>query len=66
MQAVEFTSQAHDGVVDLPVEHQNWNGKKVHVILVETAKGIGKKPLFNATSIATRHYHFDRDAANER
>ena len=35
MQAIEFVSKAHDGVVDLPREFQNWNGKPVRVILRE-------------------------------
>ena len=35
MQAVEFISKAHDGVVDLPSEFQDWNGKPVRVILLE-------------------------------
>ncbi len=26
MQAIEFVSKAHDGVVDLPREHLSWNG----------------------------------------
>ncbi len=35
MQAIEFVSKAHDGVVDLPREFQDWNGKPVRVILLE-------------------------------
>ena len=35
MQAIEFVSKAHDGVVDLPSELQGWNGKQVRVILLE-------------------------------
>jgi len=35
MQAVEFVTKAHDGVVDLPREFQDWNGKPVRVILLE-------------------------------
>lgn len=30
MQAIEFVSKAHDGVVDLPREYQGWNGKQVY------------------------------------
>lgn len=66
MQAIEFISQAHDGVVDLPNKYQSWNGKKVHVILLETENGLRKKPAFSAIAISTRNYHFNRDAANER
>ena len=39
MQAVEFISKAHDGVVDLPSEFQDWNGKPVRVILLEESSG---------------------------
>ena len=35
MQAVEFVTRAHDGVVNLPREFQDWNGKPVRVILLE-------------------------------
>ena len=67
MQAVEFVSKAHDGVVDLPREHQNWNGKQVRVILLEaTSETVERKHTFKAASISTRGYRFDRDAANER
>ena len=67
MQAIEFVSKAHDGVVDLPREHQAWNGKDVRVILLEAASEANKrKTLFKAATIFTRGYRFNRDAANER
>ena len=67
MRAIEFVSKAHDGVVDLPREHQGWNGKQVRVILQETVGEIAKhKTLFKATTISTHGYRFSRDAANER
>ena len=43
MQAIEFVSKAHDGVVDLPGERQGWNGKKVRVILLEAENGVAKR-----------------------
>ena len=67
MQAVEFVSKAHDGVVDLPREHQNWNGKQVRVIMLEATNEATKcKPTFKAATLSTRGYRFDRDAANGR
>ncbi len=67
MQAIEFVSKAHDGVVDLPREHQDWNGKQVRVILQEAASGIAeRKTIFKAATLSTRGYRFNRDAANER
>ncbi len=67
MQAIEFVSKAHDGVVDLPREYQGWNGKQVRVILLEaTGETTGRKATFKAATISTRGYCFNRDAANER
>ena len=65
MRAIEFVSRAHDGVVDLPSEHQAWNGKQVRVILLEAVSEAAKrKSLFKAASIATLGYRFDRSDAN--
>lgn len=67
MQAIEFISKAHDGVVDLPREHQAWNGKQVRVILLEAAsETTERKTQFKAATLSTRGYRFNRDAANER
>jgi len=67
MQAIEFVSKAHDGVVDLPREYQAWNGKDVRVILLEAVSVAAKrKSLFKAATISTRGYRFNRDVANER
>lgn len=67
MQAIEFVSKAHDGVVDLPSEYQGWNGKNVRVILLEAGNEAVKRNIqFKAVTISTRGYRFDRDAANER
>ncbi|OGS93939.1 MAG: hypothetical protein A3H31_10705 [Gallionellales bacterium RIFCSPLOWO2_02_FULL_57_47] len=67
MQAIEFVSKAHDGVVDLPREYQGWDGKEVRVILLEaTSEASKRKTLFKAATISTRGYRFNRDAANER
>ena len=67
MQAIEFVSKAHDGVVDLPSEYEGWNGKKVRVILLEAVnETVKRKVQFKAATISTRGYRFDRDAANER
>ncbi len=67
MQAIEFVSKAHDGVVDLPREHQGWNGKSVRVILLEaTSEANKRKASFEAATLSTRGFRFNRDAANER
>ena len=65
MQAIEFVSKAHDGVVDLPREYQGSNGKEVRVILLEAAsEAAERKTLFKAATISTRGCRFSRDAAN--
>jgi len=67
MEAIEFVSKAHDGVVDLPREYQGWNGKQVRVILLEAAGEAAKRTtLFKAATIPTRGYRFNRDVSNER
>ena len=56
MQAIEFVSKAHDGVVDLPNEHQAWNGKRVRVILLDDetsekeAKQVAGKSVWERTA----------------
>jgi hypothetical protein len=44
MNAIEFQTVAHDGVVDIPLEHRRQlDGKTVHVILVNVqAEGTGE------------------------
>jgi len=69
MQVVEFVSKVHDGVVNLPREYQGWNGKNVRVILQEAVTEETKRKVkfkFNAATISTRGFRFNRDAANER
>ena len=57
MQAIEFVSKAHDGVVDLPREHQDGNGKDVRVILLEAERcDANRRPLlFMAATISTHN-----------
>lgn len=67
MQAIEFTSKAHDGVVDLPKNAQNWNGKQVRVIMLEAENQADRRKFdFEAIRISTRAFRFDREEANAR
>lgn len=66
MQTLEFVTEAHNGIVTLPQEYQHWNGKKVRVVLLEDNQTPAPGINFKAASIATRNYHFDREAANAR
>ena len=34
MNAVEFQTTVHNGVITLPGNQQSWNGKKIKVILI--------------------------------
>lgn len=35
MNAIEFETEIHDGMVELPSEYRNWKNKRVRVILLE-------------------------------
>jgi hypothetical protein len=37
MNAVEFQTTVHNGIITLPVDQQSWNGKKIKVILLDEA-----------------------------
>lgn len=67
MRAVEFTSQPHDNVVDLPPELRDWNGRRVRVILLMDESGKPpSEPSFRAAALKTRGFRFDREEANAR
>lgn len=68
MKANEFTGKAHDGVVELPPEFRNWNGRQVRVTLVAEIESVPKAGAsdFKAISISTRAFKFDREEANAR
>jgi hypothetical protein len=68
MKASEFTGKAHDGVVELPPEYRDWNGRRVRVTLLAEEQSAPKAgvPVFKAVAISTRTFKFDRDEANAR
>lgn len=53
MNVVEFQATAHDGVIDLPIEQQRWNGKKIRVILLEDIANKQEKesPVFSKKDV---------------
>ena len=67
MHAIEFETQAHNGIVQIPEQYLAWKNKVVKVILLDSET---KKTLnsiqFNAVKLKTKGYHFNRDEANER
>lgn len=68
MNAIEFETQTHNGIVEIPPEYQAWQNKTVRVILLEPEEkqSLAKTPRFNAVSLKTQNYRFDREQANER
>ena len=68
MNAIEFNTQIHDGIVEIPSQYTSWQNKKVRVILLESEEPLATPPplKFNAVSLETKNYHFDREQANER
>ncbi len=69
MIAIEFETKTHNGIVEIPKQYQAWQNKTVRVILLDTIEekiSPQTKISFNAISLNTKGYHFDREQANER
>ena len=54
MNAVEFQTTVHNGVITLPGNQQSWNGKKIKVILLDEASS-------NVTEIAAKESTSEAD-----
>ena len=57
MNAVEFQTTVHNGVITLPGNQQAWNGKKIKVILLDEASS-------DATEIAAKESTSEADFFN--
>lgn len=67
MLAIEFETQARNGIVQIPEHYLDWKNKTVKVILLDSETKKTVKPIrFNAIKLKTKGYHFNRDEANER
>ncbi|EIJ41889.1 hypothetical protein BegalDRAFT_0985 [Beggiatoa alba B18LD] len=68
MNALEFETEIHDGIVKIPTQYTSWQEKSVRVILleVENRPTSSKSLKFEACSIKTKSYRFNREQANER
>lgn len=73
MQAIEFRQQVREGLVKVPSQFQNWNNIQVRVILLAEkieptfhAKPEKDRYAFDAVSLKTKNFRFNRDEANER
>jgi hypothetical protein len=61
MNAVEFQTTVHNGVITLPSNQQSWNGKKIKVILLDetspdvtgilTSESTSEADFFNCAGI---------------
>jgi hypothetical protein len=68
MNAIEFETQTHNGIIEIPPEYQTWQNKTVRVILLESEEkqSLAKIPRFTAVTLKTQNFRFDREQANER
>jgi hypothetical protein len=67
MLAIEFETQVHNGIVQIPEHYLGWKNKTVKVILLDSETKRTVKPIqFNAIKLKTKGYDFNRDEANER
>ncbi|MCX7068639.1 MAG: hypothetical protein NTW85_13245 [Methylococcales bacterium] len=67
MLAIEFETQAHNGIVQIPEHYPAWKNKTVKVILLDSETKKTLNPIqFNAIKLKTKYYRFNRDEANER
>lgn len=70
MQAIEFKTTIHNGIVTIPLQYSPaWEGKAIRIIVLEDiAQAIEqpKKIQFNAISLNTQGFKFNREEANAR
>ncbi|MDJ0580918.1 hypothetical protein [Crocosphaera sp.] len=73
MEAIEFETVIHDGIVNLPVEYSSqWEGKKIRVIVLDESDSLSEsgdeseKKMLKAISLNTKGFKFNREDANTR
>ena len=71
MEAIEFTSAAKDGVIEIPKKYQAQLQDKFRVIILQEApvaekKTLRKKRTFSPIQMKTKGLKFNRDEANAR
>ena len=69
MHAIEFKSKIDNGVINIPEEYVEETKKMVYakvIILSEIREEKKKQTTFNAISINTKGFKFDREEANAR
>ncbi len=67
MEAIEFITKIHNGIIKIPKEYRESLRDRIRVIIMPDNKktGISEKK-FNALKLKTKDFKFDRDMANER
>ena len=63
MKAIEFQSTTHDGVIDLPEQYRDWNGKQVRVILLDDSPAPGETALLSEDALAEDWNREEEDEA---
>ena len=71
MQKFEFKVKPHNGMIKLPPQFQQWDDKPVRIILlieeIDSAHQMEKdRYAFDAISLNTKGFRFNREQANER
>ena len=75
MQAIEFTTASHNGIITIPQDYKDWLSKSVRVILlsrveVETSRQVtdqaALRRFFDQFTADLTDYRFDREDANAR
>jgi len=69
MQTFEFKVKPQNGVIKLPPQFQQWDDKQVRIILLIEEMDIQTEKdcyAFDAISLKTKGFHFNREEANER
>jgi len=66
MQAFEFNTVVHDGIIRIPEQFSNENLSKVRVIMLAEPDKKAYKNKFTAMRLKTKGFTFNREEANER
>ncbi len=71
MKAIEFTTKAKNGVIEIPKEYQEELQDQFRVIILQEVsevqkKIVNKKRTLVAAKIKTKGYKFNREEANGR
>ncbi|MBO3457308.1 hypothetical protein G7B40_005460 [Aetokthonos hydrillicola Thurmond2011] len=73
MEAIEFKTIIHNGTVVIPPEYSpQWEGKAIRVIVLNDSELLSepvekpKQATFNAISLNTQGFDFNREEANVR